>query len=294
MGWHRLVWVVGAEAVEPLSDALEEWGAQSVACEAASAEPRFGEPGMEDPRVWEANRIEALFADDDRGALAAQSASLALRSLWGEPVRDYLEDADWGRVWMAQFEPLCFGSRLWVVPSWLEPPDPTALRITLDPGMAFGTGTHATTVLCLEWLVAASPLNDCRILDFGAGSGILALAAARLGASGIHAVDVDPEANRVALENIERNELSTAITVGLPDELAVGPYDILLANILLEPLLQLTERFRALLSPNGELVMSGLLTEQVPALTAHYSARAWRIAAVDEKDGWARVVARPC
>jgi ribosomal protein L11 methyltransferase len=294
VGWHRLEFEVEASAVDVLTEALECLGASSVACEAASSEPRFGEPGVPETAVWVRNRLEALFPDDTdiapvQDALAALSAGR-----WPAGQLSHLEDTDWAREWMKHYEPLAFaGGRLWVVPSWLTAPDPTAVNLVLDPGMAFGTGTHQSTALCLEWLLSA-PLAHRRVLDWGAGSGILAIAALRLGAAEACATDVDPAANRVTLENAERNGVSAHLRCLLPDDVPVEAFDILIANILLEPLLGLAGRLRERAAADARLVTSGVLDRQVPTLVAGYAAAGWREEGVALLDGWARVVFRPC
>lgn len=294
MGWHRLEFEVDATTVDVLTEILECLGAASVSCEAASSEPRFSEPGVPETRHWERNRIEALFPDDtDPVPIEAALVTLAA-GRWAAPRRTHLEEADWAREWMRHYEPLAFGGgRLWVVPGWLTPPDPTAVNLLLDPGMAFGTGTHQSTALCLEWLASRS-LAGCRVLDWGAGSGILAIAALRLGAAFALATDIDPVANRVTEENAARNGVADRIRCLVPDAVPNERHDILLANILLEPLLGLAGTLRERVVPDGCLVTSGVLERQVPTLEAGYRAMGWRLTDVALLEGWARAVFRPC
>lgn len=293
MGWHKLIWVVPETEVGPLSDCLESLGAASIACEAATAEHRFHEPGVE-TALWQQNAVEALFPESEEVAPVLAAVAQAGQGRWPEATVEFLEDADWGRVWMERYQPMRFGQQLWVVPSWLEPPDPAAVNLILDPGMAFGTGTHATTALCLGWLADHAPLAGLHVLDYGAGSGILAIAALRLGAASVWAVDIDPDANRVAAENAERNGVRDRLHIGLPGQLPPTTFDLLLANILLEPLLGLRDRFHALLKPTGQLVMSGLLEEQTALLEPHYQAGGWCLDPAECQDGWAMLSARPC
>lgn len=294
MGWHRLEFEVEATTVDALTEVLECLGASSVACEAASSEPRFAEPGVPETAHWAHNRIEALFPDDaDPAPIEAALAALAA-GRWASPVRTHLAEADWGREWMQHYRPLSFGNgRLWVVPSWLQAPDPDAVNLLLDPGMAFGTGTHQSTALCLEWL-AAQLLTDRHVLDWGTGSGILAIAALRLGALHALATDIDPAARRVAEENAVRNGVADRLTVVAPEAVPPERHDILLANILLEPLLGLANSLRERVQPEGWLVTSGVLERQVPVLEAGYREAGWRMDEVALLEGWARVVFRPC
>lgn len=294
MGWHRLEFEVDGPTVDALTEVLECLGAASIACEAASSEPRFSEPGVAGASHWVLNRIEALFPDDTDPA-PVEAALVALADgRWGAPLRSHLEDTDWAREWMKDYRPLAFGGgRLWVVPGWLTPPAPLAVNLLLDPGMAFGTGTHQSTALCLEWLTA-HPLAGRRVLDWGTGSGILAIAALRLGAARALATDIDPIALRVTEENAARNGVGDRLRCVDPAAVPEERHDILFANILLEPLLGLAGTLRERVQPDGCLVTSGVLERQVPALQAGYHALGWRTEDVALLEGWARVVFRPC
>jgi len=183
-----------------------------------------------------------------------------------------------------------FGANLWVVPSWLTPPEPDAANIILDPGMAFGTGTHATTAMCLEWL-AAHPPRNLEVIDYGCGSGILAIAALKLGAAHALATDTDPQALTVSHENAERNQVTGRLALYLPDALpAQASADVLLANILAGPLVQLAPRLTALVRPGGRLILSGLLASQVAEVETAYATHF-----VFERrvhDGWAMLAAQ--
>ena len=189
---------------------------------------------------------------------------------------------------MDNFAPRQFGKRLWICPSWQSPPDPEAINILLDPGMAFGTGSHATTALCLRWLEQAD-LRDKAVIDYGCGSGILAIAAARLGADKIHAVDNDPQAIAATVDNSLRNDIPLhKITAYLPKALPKLQADFLLANILAEPLHELADQFANLVKPKGKIVLSGILEEQTEPLIARYG-RWFSLDSPMTEDGWVRL-----
>ncbi len=255
--------------VAALEDLLEDTGALAVSCAGHDDTPVFDAQDGSEPPLWPLCEVEGLFpADADTQVVLARCAAEGIVStaVRCEPVGDQ----DWQHVWRDQFQPLCFGGELWVCPSWHRPPADAALVITLDPGMAFGTGTHPTTGLCLEWLVQRAAVADKRVLDFGCGSGILALAAARLGAQRIVAVDIDPAACEVARENAARNDCAR-LEIMRPDELGDARFDIIVANLLLKPILALRDTFAARLAPGGAIALSGLLGSQVDAVRAAYA-----------------------
>ncbi|MFP6826304.1 MAG: 50S ribosomal protein L11 methyltransferase [Pseudohongiellaceae bacterium] len=183
---------------------------------------------------------------------------------------EVLADQDWERSWMQDFKAMQFGNRLWICPSWQSPPDSDSINIMLDPGLAFGSGSHATTSMCLQWL-AQAPLEGSEVIDYGCGSGVLAIAAALLGANRVYGVDNDPQAIVATLDNSHRNNIDDAVlTACLPEALPPLQVDILVANILAEPLLQLAEKFSILLKPGGKIVLSGLLPEQADTILNTY------------------------
>jgi ribosomal protein L11 methyltransferase len=201
-----------------------------------------------------------------------------------------LADQAWERVWLEDFRPMRFGRRLWVCPGGLPAGDADAIRIELDPGLAFGTGTHPTTALCLEWL-DGQDLAGCSVVDYGCGSGILAVAAAKLGAAHVVAMDIDPQALIATRENALRNRVAGTLTVTGEPALAPRSADVLLANILAGPLVELAPRFAEALVPGGRLALSGLLPEQADAVTAAY--RPWfHIETTTTRDGWVLLSAR--
>lgn len=254
--------------------------------EGADAEPLFETDWHDTTPVWKQTHVVALFpADTD--AMAVMNMVAELLSLPAPPAFTSapVADQDWVRAWMDRWQPLHFGANLWVVPSWLTPPDADAANIILDPGMAFGTGTHATTAMCLEWL-AAHPPRNLEVIDYGCGSGILAIAALKLGAAHALATDTDPQALVVSNENAERNQVTERLALYLPDAVpAEASADVVLANILAGPLVQLAPRLTALVRPGGRLILSGLLANQAAEVEAAYAAHF--MFERHEHDGWA-------
>ncbi|MDE2370345.1 MAG: 50S ribosomal protein L11 methyltransferase [Burkholderiales bacterium] len=282
--------------VEAVSDALiDEQGALSVSVEDADADsgeerPLFGEPGMPPPAPgWERSTIKALF-ENEAGADAAAVALLARG--WPLHLQSLAElaDQDWVRLTQSQFAPVAITPGFWIVPSWHEPPAAATRVIRLDPGLAFGTGTHPTTRMCLRW-IAAAPAPFARVLDYGCGSGILAIGAALHGAARIDAVDIDPAAVQATRENAARNGVAaTTLTPALPDA-AHGEYDLVLANILATPLKLLAPLLCAHVAPGGRLVLAGILERQADELKAAYAGRL-ALDVADRDEGWILMTAR--
>lgn len=272
MSWLQLSFETTRDDAQRLSDALEEAGALSVSLEGADAEPLFETDWNDTTPVWKRARVLALFSEDTDVSAAMQMVAVLL-ALPAAPSyqSETVADQDWVRVWMERWRPIQFGNNLWVVPSWLAPPDPSAANIILDPGMAFGTGTHATTAMCLEWLAQHAP-RDQNVIDYGCGSGILAIAALKLGARSALGVDSDPQALTVSTENAERNGVLDRLILCLPE--AVPPEasaDVLLANILAPALVALAARLTALTRPGGSLLLSGLLAHQAQEVQDAYA-----------------------
>jgi len=252
--------------IEHFSELLETTGALSVTLTDEFDDPILEPTKGSDP-MWPHVVILALYSNLDEAEQACQTLAPTHPNL--KFSIDLVPDQDWERVCMADFKSQQFGKRLWVCPSWLTPPDPDAVNLILDPGLAFGTGTHATTSLCLTWLEQAQ-LDQQDIIDYGCGSGILALAALKLGAHHVHAIDIDEQALLATQNNADSNGITASqLTVGLPS-LPHAPVDLLIANILLSPLLSLQGHFRTLLKDQGTLVVSGLLESQVPLLINAY------------------------
>lgn len=291
MPWLQLSFEAARDDAQRLSDALEEAGAVSVSLEGADAEPLFETDWNDTTPVWKQARVMALFTEDT-DITAAMNLVAALLALPAPPAykSETLADQDWVRVWMDRWKPMRFGENLWVVPSWLAPPDPNAANIILDPGMAFGTGTHATTAMCLEWLAQHAP-RDRTVIDYGCGSGILAIAALKLGARTALGIDTDPQALTVSSENAERNGVSDRLFLCLPEATPSDAHaDVLLANILAPALLALAPRLTALTRTRGTLLLSGLLAHQADEVEAAY-VQDFSFARV-VTDDWALLVGR--
>jgi ribosomal protein L11 methyltransferase len=273
MPWTQLRIPADPDSADRLEDLLIELGAEAVSMEDAADQPLY-EPDAGTTPLWHNTTVTGLF---EAGRDADQLCS-DIRAGWhqqtGHNLPDInvsqIEDKDWVRAWMDDFHPLQFGERLWIVPSWHDAPDPNAANLILDPGLAFGTGTHPTTALCLEWLDSQN-LNDKQVIDYGCGSGILGLAALLLGAKHVVGVDTDPQALQASRDNAQRNgvdnhRLDLYLPEGEPDTTA----DIMLANILAQPLIGLASHLAARTRPGGKLVLSGILAHQAQNVIAAY------------------------
>jgi ribosomal protein L11 methyltransferase len=282
-------------AVEPVSDELvETLEALSVSVEDADAgteaeQALFGEPGMPAPAAgWERSRLKALFDDTVQAEQAAAwllahhaEAGIAIQALAAVP------EQDWVRITQSQFEPVPVTPTFWIVPSWHAVPEAAATAIRLDPGLAFGTGTHPTTRMCLRWIANHGPSPPARVLDYGCGSGILAIAAAKFGAESVDAVDIDPAAVASTRDNAAANAVRLA-TIGLPDSIGApaGGYGLVVANILALPLKLLAPLLCGHLAPGGKLLLAGILERQAEDIAAAYAP--WqRLVVLDREDGWA-------
>lgn len=287
MAWLQLHLAAHDHQVGALQSLLDDLGAVAVTLTDAADQPLFEPPPGETP-LWKDIVLSALFeADTDQQVLLA-----ALEQALGTPLPAHrfetLEDQQWERAWMEDFHPMCFGTRLWIVPSWTEAPDPSAVNLKLDPGLAFGTGTHETTDLCLQWLDGAD-VRGQRLIDFGCGSGVLAIAALLLGAEHAIACDIDPQALLATRANAELNGVADRITCVLPKELQEGEqFDLVLANILAGPLVELSGQLTALCRPGAALVLSGILAEQGEAVRAAYQPH-FKLAPNAQKNDWLRI-----
>ena len=283
--------------VERLSDALLELGALSVSVEDAQANTEqekaiFGEPGsVIEVNAWERSNVLCLFADEAsvQAAQAALSAQEAL-SGWELLAIKTVEDQDWVRLTQSQFQPVGIAPDFWVVPTWSEVPAAAKKVIRLDPGLAFGTGTHPTTRMCLTWCSQQQFHEHQRVMDYGCGSGILAIAAALYGAKHVQAVDIDPAAVDSTRQNALDNGVAPVIEVGLPD-LAQGTFDCVFANILASPLKVLAPLLCGLVRPGGVLVLSGILERQAQELQEAYADLA-DLQVIDSQEGWILMSAR--
>ena len=286
MPYHALRFDVPAAEVEGWSDTLLAQGALAVdAADAGAGTERevavFGEPGSAE-QMWPSTRLTALFAGDADPARELVRAAAELAVPAPVHVIESVADDDWVRRSQAQFVPVHASERIWIVPTWCEPPDPHALNLRIDPGLAFGTGSHATTRLCVRWLDARLA-RGARVLDYGCGSGVLAIAAAKLGAREVCAVDIDPNAIVACHANAAANAVE--LWCGAHDALPAGAFDAVCANILAEPLLALSCSLAALVRTDGEIVLSGILEEQSSAVRASY-ARWFNIEVWGREDGW--------
>jgi ribosomal protein L11 methyltransferase len=289
MSYRELIVELDREHAEALSDALIELGALSVSVEDADAdtpdeEPLFGEPGLTPERTaWQRSRVVALLpSEHDPAVLAAAAANeLGLPATPAFTVRD-VEEQDWVRLTQSQFEPIPIGERIWVVPSWHDAPDPNALVLELDPGLAFGTGSHPTTRLCMEWLEQSVQAGQS-VLDYGCGSGILAILAKKCGANPVFGVDIDPQAVESARRNSERNRAD--VTYGLPEDCPADEFDIVVANILSNPLKLMASMLSSKVKPGGRIALSGILARQAEEVARVYEPsvdiEVWR-----EHEGW--------
>ena len=286
--------LVPESRVEEVSEALDALDALSVSVEDADAhtdaeQALFGEPGMPAPKEgWQRSRVIALFAQEPAAREAARLLQLqdffeGCQVVGGAPV----PDQDWVRLTQSQFAPVDITDDFWIVPTWHEPPSQARHVIRLDPGLAFGTGTHPTTRMCLRWIATRS-LAGQRVLDYGCGSGILAIGAAKHGAASIDAVDIDEAAVRATLDNAQANGVT--LRAGLP-QLASGRYDTVLANILATPLKMLAPLLCAHVKEGGSLVLAGILERQADELTQAYALHA-RLEVADTQDGWVLMTAR--
>lgn len=277
---------------EAIGDMLmEETGAVSVTFLDAKDTPVF-EPLPGETRLWGDTDVVALYeADMDTSLILQQiKASNMLAEGFAHKV-EQVEDKDWEREWMDNFHPMQFGRRLWICPSWREVPDPQAVNVMLDPGLAFGTGTHPTTALCLEWLDNLD-LSGKTVIDFGCGSGILAIAAIKLGAAKVIGIDIDPQALLASKDNAARNGVEDQIEVYLPKDQPEGLVaDVVVANILAGPLRELSPIIKGLLKPGGQLAMSGILDTQAESVAEFYRDDL-ELDPIAEKSEWCRISGR--
>lgn len=292
---------VALSATPETVDELEAWlftaGAVSVTYQDKDDQPIL-EPAPGELRLWDNITLVGLFAQaqDTDSLITALHLSAQASSM---PVPEYtirvLADAVWERAWMEDYRPMQFGPKLWVCPSHREPPDGDAVIVQLDPGLAFGTGTHPTTAQCLNWLgrdtqTNRAPLHDAVVVDYGCGSGVLAIAAAKLGAKSVFAVDIDDQALMATRQNAADNGVLDKLLISHPDTLNLTDADVIIANILFEPLTTLSERFAGMLGTGGILLMSGILEDQAAELGMRYN-KWFDIKPATASNGWALITA---
>ncbi|MCF6324657.1 MAG: 50S ribosomal protein L11 methyltransferase [Gammaproteobacteria bacterium] len=290
MPWQELTFDVSPSEVETLSEILCEAGAAAVTFKDNADTPIY-EPAADASDLWASTCVVGLFdAEADFDAVLARVQQTALFPALPPYRITELKEQQWERLWMDEFKPMRFGEHLWICPTETTPSEPGALNIMLDPGLAFGTGTHPTTALCLEW-IDQNDLDDKTMIDFGCGSGILAIGAAMSGATSIEAIDIDPQALLATNSNATQNNIASKITTTLPNECNKLPaVDCLLANILANPIMELADYFSTLVKHNGIIVLSGILSEQATEVISHYE-KWFEFQPIVEKEGWVRLVA---
>ena len=289
MSWNQFRIELGPLDPEQLENALFAAGALSITLSDAKDTPVL-EPAPGETPLWPSTRFTALFAEEHTLQAIVSFLQAQLETPLPAHKLEPLADRVWEREWMKDFHPMNFGHGLWVCPHEQKVPEKNATVVYLDPGLAFGTGTHETTALCLEWLGAAE-LAGKQVMDYGCGSGILAVAALKLGAAAVHCVDIDPQALEASLDNARKNGVDQRLAFPDPDQLPGHVYDVVLANILAGPLASLAGRLTGICRPGGYLVLSGILAEQSEAVSNAY------LAACDEiietrKGDWVRLSCR--
>lgn len=288
MPWLQLRLNTTENHADDVGDALMELGALSVTLTDAEDVPIL-EPAPGETPLWKNIHMMILFdAKTDTKLLLNQWREKSQAQFTQAEKFELLEDKDWEREWMDSFEPMLFGRRLWICPSWKPIPDEAAVNVMLDPGLAFGTGTHPTTALCLQWLDSID-LSGKTLIDYGCGSGILAIAALKLGASKVYAVDIDPQAIIATKDNATRNAvLDERLLVGSPDIVDDIKVDIVVANILAGPLRELAESISSLCGSHGKLALSGLLDSQAESVRTAYQ-QWFDMDAPSYQDEWSRL-----
>ncbi|WP_447929055.1 50S ribosomal protein L11 methyltransferase [Vreelandella sp. EE27] len=300
MPWLQLRAHVAPEQAELLEELLLEEGATAIGLQDAEDDPVF-EPDRGTTPLWQDTILTGLY-DDLEGidAMLSRIEAAWAEQMPGEPCPsieyELLADRDWEREWMDDFAPLQMGERLWIVPSWHTPPHVDAVNLILDPGLAFGTGTHATTALCLEWLdglAVEGSLEGKTVLDVGCGSGILAIAALKLGADRADATDIDPQALQASRENAERNQVAEErLSLYYPEQLEGGDYPIVTANILAGPLIELAGTIAGHVAAGGHIALSGILANQADEVIKAYEAQGLVIDEPAVREGWVRLTGK--
>ncbi|MDR5867093.1 50S ribosomal protein L11 methyltransferase [Halomonas koreensis] len=298
MPWLQLKAHIAPEQAELLEDLLLAEGATAITLQDAQDDPLF-EPERGTTPLWDETVLTGLY-DDLEGlpAMLERLAAAWAEAMPGEPCptidHELLDDRDWERAWMDDFQPLKMGQRLWIVPSWHEVPDADAVNLLLDPGLAFGTGTHPTTALCLEWLdglAVAGELADRQTLDVGCGSGILAIAALKLGAAAATGTDIDPQALTASRDNAERNGVAEPdFRLCYPEQLeASARFPLVIANILAGPLIELAGEIAGRVAPGGRLALSGILEAQAEEVLEAYRDQGLVMDEPAVREGWVRL-----
>ena len=285
--WHEISAVVAAHSADSVGDALSERGALAVTLADAADQPIF-EPAPGDTPLWQATCVTGLFNAEADFESLAQSLSAGLGLENGHWRHRVIQDRAWERTWMERFKPIKCGTRLWVVPSHHEVPDEADVVLRLDPGLAFGTGSHPTTALCLK-AIDSLVQPGWRVLDYGCGSGVLAIAALKFGAESALAIDIDAQALLASEDNARRNEVAKGLETSIPKDVANLDFDLVLANILAGPLVQLAPMLTAAARPGAKLVLSGILESQIDMVDAAYK-DGFVMSEPMLQDGWACLV----
>lgn len=289
MPWLQLKITATREQTHNLENALLASGAVSVTLQDNADQPIF-EPGLGETPLWDSVRITGLYDAGIDTAKTRTAIEKHLRHALPQHQWEQLEDKDWEREWMSNYHAICCGNRLWICPSWQEPPEPDKVNLMLDPGLAFGTGTHPTTFLCMQW-IDQQDFTNLKVVDYGCGSGILGIATLLLGAKQVIGVDIDPQALLATTENAKRNNLpADAMPVYLPPRCPKTQADIMLANILAGPLAELAPALSAMTKIGGKLCLSGILSAQATAVMTAYEP--WFVFdPVTEQEEWVRLTA---
>ena len=288
MAWHQLSVITDKNTAPDVADFFSELGAVSVTYMDAEDQPVY-EPAIGETKIWRLTQVIALFELE----IEPELVKTLLFSTFKHLIEDHwfaevLQDQVWERAWMEHYHPMKFGEALWVCPTGQEKIEAGTVCLLLDPGLAFGTGTHPTTALCLKWL-ATHDLSHKTVIDYGCGSGILAVAAVLLGAKEVVAVDIDPQAIIATNANAEKNKVQDKIKCYLPEQFTPCQTDIVLANILANPLCEMSESISALLKPKGKLVLSGILNEQADTVLTAYQALGIEFQPVVSQEDWCRL-----
>lgn len=288
MTWHQISVISNKNTAPQIADFFSNLGAVSVTYMDAEDQPVY-EPAPGETRIWRQTKTIALFELEAEPELV----KTLLFSQFNEQTlshwfHEILEDQTWERTWMEHYQPMKFGDSLWVCPTGQEKTEANSICMTLDPGLAFGTGTHPTTALCLQWL-ATHDLTNKIIIDYGCGSGILAIAALLLGAKKAYAVDIDPQAITATLDNARKNNVTDKVECFLVDEFPAFQADLVIANILAQPLCELSKTISALIKEDGQLILSGILIEQAETVTAAYKHHNITIQPPTIEEDWCRL-----
>jgi ribosomal protein L11 methyltransferase len=287
MAWHSLSVITDEHTAPKVADFFDSLGAVSVTYMDAEDEPVY-EPAIGETKIWTNTQVVALYElDFDPETIKASVQTQFANANLQQWQYEYIDDRAWERAWMEHYHPMKFADSLWVCPTGQEQVKDNTVCLTLDPGLAFGTGTHPTTAMCLEWL-ASHNVNDKTIIDYGCGSGILAVAAILLGAKVAHALDIDPQAITATHDNALKNNVTESIHCYLPEQFPVMQADIVLANILAKPLIDLAASISALVITGGALVLSGILAEQAQSVLDAYSAH-FDFQPLTQQEDWVRL-----